>query len=136
VPRNLRCTFGADWDGGDVTIVGTDQFGGAQTETFTGATGVAVGTKIFKTVTSIRKAAVGVGTHATNTLTVGTGDKLACGTVKVLNLFAQCRLGTGVADAVTMDVENSAFTPTTVPDGSVDYNLLVYIDPDAAYAPY
>lgn len=131
VPRNLRCTFGADWDGGDVIITGTDQFGAAATETFTGtADSVQVGLVIFKTVTSIRKAAVGTGTHATNTLTVGTGDKLAIGTAKLLNVFAQCRLDSGAADAVTIDLARNAFTPTTVPDGSVDYSLLVYTDPN------
>lgn len=131
VPRNIRCTFGADWDGGDVTLNGTDQFNKAQTETFTAVAGqVVVGTKIFKTVTSIVKAAVGTGTHATNTCQVGTGDKLACGTRKLLNAFAQCRLNTGAADAVIIDVTNSAFTPTTVPDGAMDYSLLVYVDPD------
>lgn len=121
-PRNLRCVFAALWDGGDITVVGTNQFGEAQTEVIADNAGnTVVGEKVWKTVTSISKQAVGA---TANTVTVGTGDKLACGKVKVNNAFAQL-LTDGAAEAVTIDVANSGFTPTTVPDGSHDYQLLV-----------
>jgi hypothetical protein len=129
VPRNIRCTFGHTWDGGNVTINGTDQFGKVQNEVFNAAIdSVVVGVKVFKTVTSIVKAAVGSGTHATNTCQVGTGDKLACGSAKLTQPFAECRLDSGAEDAVVIDQAASAFTPTTVPNGAVDYSLLVYTE--------
>jgi hypothetical protein len=124
-PRNLRCTFGAAWDGGTITITGTDQFGVPQTEVIAGTAGqVVVGTKVWKTVTALAKSAVGVGSHATNTVTVGTGDKLGCGTVRVANPFGQL-ITDGVYEAVVIDPVASGFTPTTVPDGAHDYQLLV-----------
>lgn len=128
-PRNVRATFGATWDGGDITVTGTDQFGKAQTEALIAQAGqVVVGVKIFKTVSAIAKSAVGSGTHGTNTVTVGTGDKLACGSAKLTQPFGECRLGTGAEDAILLDVATSAFTPTTVPDGAADYTLLVYTE--------
>lgn len=131
IPRNLRCTFGHTWDGGDVTVTGTDQFDAAQTETFTAAIDtVAVGVKIFKTVTGVAYAGGGSGTHATNTLTVGTGDKLGCGVAKLINTFGECRIETGAEDPVILDSTVSGFTPTTVPDGAHDYDLLVHVDED------
>lgn len=124
-PRNVRATFGAAWDGGDVTVTGTDQFGAAQTEVLAAVAGqVVVGTKVFKTVTGLAKAAVGVGTHATNTVTVGTGDKLACGTARLANPFTQL-LTDGVSESAVVDATASAFTPNTAPNGAHDYQLLV-----------
>lgn len=128
-PRNVRATFGSTWDGGDITITGTDQFDKAQTTVLTAVAGqIVVGTKVFKTITSIAKAAVGTDATGNNTVTLGTGDKLACGTAKLTQPFGECRLGTGAADAVIFDVAASAFTPTTVPDGSLDYSLLVHTE--------
>src|SRR5688572_11082306 len=61
VPRNLIITFGATWDGGDVVVVGTDANDAAVTETFLSNAGsTRVGTKIFKTVTSVAHTVVGV----------------------------------------------------------------------------
>ena len=74
VPRNLRVDFAAAWDGGNVTVVGVDQFGAAVTEVFTASAGsTVVGTKIFAGVTSATKGAVGAAADAAS---IGTGDKL------------------------------------------------------------
>lgn len=128
-PRNLIATFGANWDGGKITVTGTDQFGKAQTEELASNTGsTTVGTKVWKTVTGATKETVGVDGGGGNTVTLGTGDKLACGTAKLTLPFCECRLDSGAATAVTVDQTLSAFTPTAVPDGSVDYTLLVYTE--------
>lgn len=132
VPRNLRVTFAASWDGGNVTVTGTDQFGAAQSETFNSAPGtVVVGQKIFASVATVAKSAVGA---TTNTASVGTGDKMACNTQHIQNAFGQCRLQTGAEDAIIFDTTNNAFTPTTVPNGSTTYSVLCYIAPDITTA--
>lgn len=126
--RNISCTFGADWDGGDVTIIGTDQFGAAQTEVVTANPGNAVyGGKVFKTVTSFTYPGGGTGTHATNVVSVGTGDKLGC-TKKLANSQVTVRIA-GVVDASTVDVTNSAFTPSAgnLADGAKDYEVTVKV---------
>lgn len=120
-PRNLRVTFAASWDGGNVTVVGTDEFDQVQTETFVAAAGTTVvGSKVFKTVTSVAHTAVGA---TTNTYSVGTGDKLGFG-VKATGSFYVLTVD-GVAEAGTLDTTNSGITPTSVPNGTRDYNILV-----------
>lgn len=75
IPRSLQVISDAGWQGGNITVVGTDQFDNAVTELFTiAAPGTPVlGTKIFKTVTSITKSATA---GAADTATVQTGPKL------------------------------------------------------------
>lgn len=75
IPRTLQVVFTALWDGGDVTIVGTDQFDAAVTETIADVAGTTVqGVKVFKTVTSIATETVGAGGGLT--ATVQTAAKL------------------------------------------------------------
>ena len=123
VPRNLRLTFGADWDGGDVTVVGTDQFNLAVSETFTATpSSTVVGTKVFKTVTSFSYDGDGVGTHATNVVSLGTGDLIGITTKPVAGSPVLLTVD-GVGEAVTYNGTVYAFTPTTVPNGSHVYVL-------------
>lgn len=125
VPRNLRVTGGSDLDGGPLTIVGTDQFDAPQSEEFAlVAEDVTVGTKIFKTVTGAVLTQLSV---EPSTVSIGTGDKIgvqgdvvtAAGTLNV----------DGTIEAVTIDVDEDAFTPTTAPNGTKVFNLAVPINP-------
>lgn len=60
MPRSLDIIFGAGWDGGNVTVVGTDQFDAAVTEVVVAvANSTVLGIKTFKTITSATKASVG-----------------------------------------------------------------------------
>jgi hypothetical protein len=123
--RNVSCTFGADWDGGDVLVEGTDQFGKAASDTIVASVGNAVyGTKIFKTVTRMSYTGSGTDTHATNVVSLGTGDKLACGTVKLQSDNVQVFVA-GVQDVSTIDLTYSAFTPSAsnLADGSKDFEV-------------
>lgn len=122
-PRNLRAVFGAAWDGGDVTVVGTNQFGAAVSEVILASAGsTVVGVKVFATITSVAYPGNGVGTHGTNTLTVGTGDKI--GLVIIPHTGSPVLLAVdGIGEAVTFDATYNAFTPTTVPNGSHVYVL-------------
>lgn len=123
--RNLSCTFGATWDGGNVTLTGTDVAGAAQTEVITAAAGSTVyGVKVFKTLTSFSYAGGGVGTHATNVVSVGTGDKL--GATKKLKAGSTLEVYVaGVLDASTADIANSGFTPSggNLADGVKDFEV-------------
>ncbi len=118
VPRNLRYVFAASYDGGNLTVVGTNQFGQTQTEVVTAvANTTVVGTKVFKTVTSITKATVGA---TANAVSVGTGDKIGLTTVPVSG-SPVLLTANGVGEAVTFDATNNGFTPTTVPNGTTTY---------------
>lgn len=120
-PRNLRVVFAALWDGGDVTVVGKDQFGQAVTETFASGPGTTVvGTKIFATVTSASKGAVGA---TANSATIGTGDKLGV-VAKASQAF--CLVGDSTPTAMTpaaYDVTYNGFTPANVPNGVLTYTV-------------
>lgn len=123
VPRNLSFVFAASYDGGNITVVGTDQFDQPQTEVITAvASSTVPGVRIFKTVTSITKAAVGANPA---TVTVNSGVKLGITVVPVNDVV----LGAvnGVFEAVTFDLANRAVTYTTAPNGSRVLTLLVNI---------
>lgn len=122
VPRSLQVAFGAGWDGGNVNVVGTDQFDQAINETFVANAGnTVVGTKVFKTVTSATKAAVGANAAGAS---IGRAAKLGVGTaaiprVKDFNSRGVGELSVdGVTEASTWDGTNSAVTPTTAPNGA------------------
>lgn len=117
VPRNLRVVFAAGWQGGDVTVLGTDQFDNAISEVFTAAAGTTVvGVKIFKTVSAASKGAIAGTTDAAS---IGTGDKL--GVTPMMSAAQAILFTAGAIEAATVDATVSGFTPTTVPDGAVDY---------------
>lgn len=126
VPRNLRVTMSASWDGGDVTVTGTDQFDAAVQETFATGDGVIrVGTKIFKTVTGATK-----GTPAGVTgsgASIGTGDKV--GLLVHIADNAGALFVDGTPEAVTLDPTYDAFTPTTTPS---DTTYLVLVNAEVA----
>lgn len=81
IPRTLDAWFGVDWDGGTVTVSGTDQYDQPITEDYDapidGFGGLIYGTKAFKTVTGISKSAVGADASADNYVSFGGGSKLA-----------------------------------------------------------
>lgn len=133
--RNVTCTFGASWAGGDITVVGTDQFGRSQTEVIADTAGSTIaGVKIFKTITSVTKQSTGAG-GAGHTVTVGTGDKLGLG-VNVQNRFGTLLTNSVTLEAFTtvltiggsayniIDDTNDGFEPTTKPNGTHDYLVL------------
>jgi hypothetical protein len=77
VPRNLQVSYPMGWDGGEVTIVGTDAYGNAASESyFVSVSAPQVGEIAFKTITGISK--VSVGTDSAN-LEIGVGNKFGTG---------------------------------------------------------
>ena len=119
--RNATATFAASYDGGNINLVGLDDFGQPQTETLVAvAASTVVGVKVWSSITSASRTVVGVNAA---TVSLGTGDKLGLG-VKVSAGFI---VGTkdGVAELMVLDAANAGVTPTTVPNGAVNYNILV-----------
>lgn len=122
-PRTLQCDFAASYDGGDVTIDGTNQFDEPVSETIVAAAGSTVqGSKIFKTVTAARHAAVGA---TTNTVDLEVGDGIGI-LERVKGDFALLSVA-GTGEAVTVSSAENSFVPTTAPDGSADFDLLVNV---------
>lgn len=122
-PRNLSAVAAASYDGGALTIVGTNQFDVAQTEVITPvAASTVYGTKIWKTVTSITKAAVGANAAA---VSVGTGDKIGV-VYNVANSTGLMFVG-GVLEAVTVDPVADAWTATSVPNGALSFVALLNV---------
>lgn len=116
--RNLRVTFAASWDGGDVIVDGTDQFGRAVSETWASAAGSTVaGVKVFRTVTGIRKTAVGA---TANTASVGIGTAIGV----PFSFTAGQEFLNGVAELATINTTYYHFIPGTAANGALNYNFI------------
>jgi len=120
-PRVVHCAFSATWDGGDLTVVGTDQFNAPIADVIADAPASTVaGVKIFKTVTSITKQSVGLLGFAS----VGVGNKLG------LNFHPSSALGVlsvdGTSEAVAIDATYPAFAPTANPPNGVRSFIVAY----------
>jgi len=122
-PRNLSAVAAATYDGGSLTVVGTDQFDKAQTEVIAAVANTTVyGTKIWKTVTSVTKATIGV---AAAGVSVGTGDKIGV-PWNVANTAGMMFVG-GVLEAVTIDPAVDGWTATSVPNGALSFVALLNV---------
>lgn len=125
VPRNLRVTKAASWDGGTVTVTGTDQNDNEIEEVFPALTdGLEVGVKVFKTVTAARRSIAldgGLG------YSIGTGDKIGLGANVNLVDTDGLAFADGVGIDGTFDATYDAVALPTAPDGSVRFNVLVNI---------
>lgn len=124
-PRNLQVFMDSGWDGGDVRVDGTDQFDVAVFEVFaTGSNVTRVGSKVFKTVTSVTKTLVGTGATASVGIgnSLGLAGHLLAGSVDAM-LFVN-----NLAEPGTLDSTYNSFTPTgTLPDGLTSYALIVNV---------
>jgi hypothetical protein len=125
-PRNVRVKGANGWDGGVVTVTGTDQFDAACVETFAQAdvaNATKVGVKIFKTVTSITKSAVGASAAAA---TVGVGDTIGIpfALSNLFYLFTKNVSGTVTFEAATVESTYHSFVPTTTPDGTAIFTII------------
>jgi len=112
--------FGSGWDGGNVTISGTNQQGNAQTETIVASAGATVaGVKAWATITGASKGAVGASSAVA---TIGVGNALGV-PAQLANASALVSADNALEPA-TIDTTNNTFTPTvSVPNGSVSYAI-------------
>ena len=125
-PRNVQIAFGASWAGGDITVAGTDQFDAAANEVIADNPGsTVVGTKIFKTVTSLAIQTPGGG-GAGHTAEVGVGNKLGV-TEVMADAVGVVTIG-GTSENVVFDGALHAFTPTNVPNASRVYFWMVPVE--------
>jgi hypothetical protein len=119
IPRSLQVVFTALWDGGDVTVQGTDQFDNPITEVIADNPGATVqGVKVFKTVTSINQQTVGAGGGLT--ATVQTGTKLGLD-VAIDGAGIGLAHVDGAADAATFDSTYEGVTFASAPNGAKNY---------------
>lgn len=121
IPRSLQVVFAALWDGGDVTVEGTDYLtGAAVSETFLNVPGTTVeGSKVFATVTSISNQTVGAGGALTATVQTGTKLGLAAlpagpGSIATVD---------GVLDAADLGTTYGSVLFTTAPNGARNFVL-------------
>lgn len=125
LPRTLTATFAAGWDGGDITIVGTDMFGDALTETLTANPGGTTSSaKAFASVTSVTKGAVGV---AADTVKVGITNEVGtmCDVVAGKLMVQDDSAGGGGTVTGTFDATNDTVVlATDVPDGTTNYFIV------------
>jgi hypothetical protein len=123
-PRNIAIAFAASWDGGNVVVTGTDQFGNAVSETIVAvAASTVVGNVAFKTITSAVKTAVGAAAAAA---TGGPGSKL--GIARSLTSTAGLLFVTSVPEASTFNVQFCTALPgTNTPNGTRAYLALVNV---------
>jgi hypothetical protein len=135
-PRNLTFTTSGDTAAdapATATITGTDRDGRAQTEVVTIAqiATIAVGVKLFKTVTSIVYA-VGQGTDAAVSIGIGNAMPLSKKPKARAGLTAPVReIAVGaVVTTGTLDATNLSYTPAAAPDGTKDF--AVFYEYDAA----
>lgn len=120
--RSVRATFAALWDGGDIVLVGTDQDGLPQTETLAAnAGGNRDSTKVWKSLTSATKTAVGA---TANAVTLGPGPLMGFGIKNVITNSALL-FAVGVGEAFgSISYTNRTWTPTTAFDNAKDYNII------------
>lgn len=124
-PKSVRAVFAALYDGGDIYLTGYDQFGRYQTETITAVANSTVeGVNIWKTISSIAKQTVGA---TANTVTMQTGLKVGIPVPLAYAWGMECHAGLAEL-AAAWDATYHSFTPTTAPDGSVDFTILVPVD--------
>lgn len=134
VPRNVIVNFtdaNASISAFQLDFVGTAQDGSAVTEQFVFAGGLdQTGSKIFATITSITLTSV-TGQSAGDVLDIGHGDKLGLPLPAGSSGLGIVKLkvdGTQEAAAAT-DTTNNSFTPTTLANGTRDYEVWYeYVD--------
>lgn len=103
---------------------GLDQFSDAPvTEVFVAVPATTVvGVKIYRTIFSITKGAVGT----TGSASVGVGGKLGI-QGKLLNTADAILFANNVPEAVTLDATYNGYVPTTAPNGAVNFKLLANV---------
>lgn len=117
VPRNIKIVCDNLYDGGDITIDGTDIDDNVIQEILTplGGGGTTLGTKVFKTVTAATQAALGAGGVSAS---IGTGNKL--GLSKAPTAINGVLAVDGINEVGTWDdtADSWGVTPTNIPNGA------------------
>jgi len=145
VCRNLRVTIqlggGSQLAAGKVVVVyGTNIANQAISESFAvdaiADNVTVVGTKCFKTVTSVD---LPIREQASDAVEIGTGDKLGIDQILISSTLLRGLRGTALplntADAGTLvadndELEKNGYTPSTVPDGTLLYRILTLLEYD------
>ena len=144
VPRaiSIGSATGGDLSVATFVIRGTDEWGEALTENIVGNTTISVGSKAFKTVTSIIPTASSALLVQVGTASTAAGTKLGlpfriADKGKLLGIYQDGQPITGgtvvvgLATTVTVTATNGdtrgTVAPSTVPDGTIRYTVLMNI---------
>lgn len=132
--RELSATFGLGWDGGNVTINGSDCSGVAQTVVLTASAGATVNSGVgWSTLTSASKATVGA-SAATATIGTTTGLGVATQRRAVSNVNPATIVAVNSTTFDTAGISSTAgFDPivkptTSVPNGSRNFTIMVRLN--------
>lgn len=126
VPRNVQVVFGATWNGGFVTVVGTLVDGSTKQEVFSFPVGG--GTVIGSAGFVVVAAAFSTGTYTTGTINVQNGGKLALARKDLAAVLKESVYvpgsGTPTNEAIgTVDLKSGTVIPTTAADGTHSYEF-------------
>lgn len=122
VPRNVTATFAGGYNAGDVRVYGIDQFDVVIEDSLVANPGGSTaGTKVFKTVTRAKRAAIGAAAAA---VSIGFGNALGLDVVMVS--ARGVGLVDGVWEAMTFDIVNNSVTPSvSAPNTARNYDVIV-----------
>lgn len=128
VPRNVAVDASAlSYDGGDVTIVGTDAMDAPLTEVLTPNGGAAAtGSKAFKTITGASKATVGVDPATVTIVTPTPAGKNHYGVgFAIAGPYGLAQQQTGTAESIVVDLSANTVTFGTAPNGTIRFNAVL-----------
>jgi len=121
VPRQILATFGAGWDGGDITIVGTDAITGEErTEVLaSNPAGTRASVHGYSLITSITKGAVGGAT----TVEIGINTVLSTGCY-ISDTGVKVTVDNVLEPATAVSVAGGLVTPTTAPNAARLFSVI------------
>ncbi len=123
VPRGIYGTASLGYDGGIITVTGTDALERAITDTFTPGSGTGT-VKAFKTVTSLSKATVGT-TGSVTVITDAASTTHYGVPFAISGSYGIAMQNTGVAEPVTISTTNNTVQFGTAPNGTIRFNAVL-----------
>lgn len=125
VPRSIYGTQSLTYDGGDITVTGTDALDRAISDTFTPGSGVGTA-KAFKTITQLAKATVGTAGTVTVITDAATTTKYGV-PFAIAGSYGVAQQGNGTAEPVTVSPAsaNNTVQFATAPTGAIRFTAVL-----------
>ena len=125
VPRSIYGTATLGYDGGDITVTGTDALDRVISDTFTPGAGSGTA-KAFKTITQLEKATVGTTGTVTVITDLATTTKYGV-PFAIAGSYGVAQQGNGTAEPVTVSPAsaNNAVQFATAPTGAIRFTAVL-----------
>lgn len=125
VPRSIYGSSAGGYDGGDITVTGTDALDRVISDTFTPGGGVGT-TKAFKTITQLAKATVGTTGTVTVITDLATTTKYGV-PFAIAGSYGVAQQGNGTAEPVTVSPAsaNNTVRFATAPTGAIRFTAVL-----------